>query len=30
VIGGALLYPNQTSDGELKQVEDCLALGVQG
>jgi len=30
VIGSALLYPNQTSDGELKQVEDCLALGVQG
>ena len=30
VIGSALLYPNQTSDGELRKVEDCLALGVQG
>jgi len=30
VIGSALLYPNQTSDGELKKVEDCLAVGVQG
>jgi hypothetical protein len=30
VIGSALLYPNQSSDGELKMVEDCLAIGVSG
>jgi hypothetical protein len=30
VIGSALLYPNQSSDGELKKIEDCLAVGVQG
>ena len=30
VIGSALLYPNQSSDGELTKVEDCLAVGVQG
>lgn len=30
VIGSSLLYPNQSADGELKKVEDCLALGVQG
>lgn len=30
VIGGALLYPNQASDGELKVVEACTALGVNG
>jgi hypothetical protein len=30
VIGSALLYPNQGSDGLLKQVEDCVAEGVQG
>jgi hypothetical protein len=30
VIGGALLYPNQASDGELKTIEDCLAHGVSG
>ncbi len=30
VIGSALLYPDQASDGELKKVEDCLAVGVQG
>ena len=30
VIGPALLYPNQGSPGELTQIEDCLAQGVQG
>jgi hypothetical protein len=30
VIGSALLYPNQASDSELQQVEDCLAVGVTG
>jgi hypothetical protein len=30
VIGGALLYPNQASDGELRIVETCTALGVNG
>jgi hypothetical protein len=30
VIGSALLYPNQASDQELKQIEDCLASGVVG
>jgi hypothetical protein len=30
VIGGALLYPNQASDGELQTVESCTALGVNG
>jgi hypothetical protein len=30
VIGGALLYPNQAPDGELKTVEACTALGVNG
>jgi hypothetical protein len=30
VIGSAVLYPNQSSDGELTKVEDCLAVGVQG
>jgi hypothetical protein len=30
VIGGALLYPNQASDGELQTVEACTALGVNG
>jgi hypothetical protein len=30
VIGSALLYPNQASDAELQQVEDCLAVGITG
>lgn len=30
VIGSALLYPNQAPDGELQQIEDCLAIGVTG
>jgi hypothetical protein len=30
VIGGALLYPNQARDSELKTVETCTALGVDG
>lgn len=30
VIGSALLYPNQGSDKELKQIESCLAKGVLG
>jgi hypothetical protein len=31
VIGSALLYPNKTySNSELKIIEDCTALGVQG
>ena len=30
VIGGALLYPNQASDSELKTVEGCTAQGVNG
>jgi hypothetical protein len=30
VIGSALLYPNQGSEPELKQIEDCLAQGVKG
>ena len=30
VIGSALLYPNGASDGELKQIETCLAKGVSG
>ncbi len=30
VIGSALLYPDQASDGLLKTVEDCLAAGVSG
>jgi hypothetical protein len=29
-IGNALLYPQGMSDRHLKQVEDCLAKGVQG
>jgi hypothetical protein len=29
VIGSALLYPNQASDAELTEIEDCLAQGVQ-
>ena len=28
VIGAALLYPNGGSDGELSQIEACLAHGV--
>ena len=30
VIGSALLYPHQASDGTLKKVEDCLAKNVTG
>jgi hypothetical protein len=30
VIGSALLYTHQGSDGELKLIEDCLAQGVSG
>jgi hypothetical protein len=30
VIGSALLYPNQASDGELGQIETCLTQGVSG
>ena len=30
VIGSALLFPNQASDAQLKQVEDCVAKGVAG
>jgi hypothetical protein len=30
VIGSALLYPNQASDGLLAQVEACMAQGVKG
>jgi hypothetical protein len=30
VIGAALLYPNQASDGLLQRVESCVAQGVKG
>lgn len=30
VIGTALVYPNQGSDGELGSISSCLAQGVQG
>ncbi|MGA2928460.1 MAG: hypothetical protein ABSG43_21205 [Solirubrobacteraceae bacterium] len=30
VIGSALLYPNLASDGELDEVEACVAQGVTG
>lgn len=30
VIGSALLYPNQGSDGELATIEQCIAEGVKG
>jgi hypothetical protein len=30
VIGSALLYTHQASDGELSQIESCLAKGVTG
>jgi hypothetical protein len=30
VIGSALLYPNQASDGLLQKVENCVAQGVKG
>ncbi|MBV9605334.1 MAG: hypothetical protein JO027_09510 [Solirubrobacterales bacterium] len=30
VIGPALVYPNQGSDGELGAIGACLAQGVQG
>jgi hypothetical protein len=30
VIGSALLFPNQASDGELQTIEACAALGVKG
>lgn len=29
-IGSALLYPQHDSDAQLKQIEDCLAVGVKG
>jgi hypothetical protein len=28
MIGNALVYPNQASDSELSQVEDCVAKGM--
>lgn len=30
VIGSALLYPNQGTDGELASIAACLSQGVQG
>jgi hypothetical protein len=30
VIGGALLYPGQAPDSELKKIENCLSAGVTG
>ncbi|SRR5581483_5474338 len=30
VIGSALVYPNQGSDGEMATIGACLAQGVQG
>ncbi len=30
VISSALLYPNEASGPELKQIEDCLATGISG
>jgi len=30
VIGAALLYPHQASDGELTSIEDCLSQSVTG
>ncbi len=30
VIGAALLYPNQGSNGELQSIESCLGQGVKG
>jgi hypothetical protein len=30
VIGSALVYPNQASDGEMATIGACLAQGVQG
>ena len=30
VIGNALLYPNQASEGELGVIEGCLDQGVSG
>ena len=30
VIGSALVYPHQGSDGELGTIGACLAVGVQG
>ena len=30
VIGGALLYPGDAPDGELTQIETCIAQGVKG
>jgi hypothetical protein len=30
VIGSALVYPNQASDGEMARIGACLAQGVQG
>ncbi|HWD85467.1 MAG TPA: hypothetical protein VG321_06930 [Solirubrobacteraceae bacterium] len=30
VIGAALVYPNQASDSVIQQVENCMAIGVNG
>jgi hypothetical protein len=30
VVGSALVYPNQASDGLMSAVEDCVAKGVSG
>src|SRR5581483_6357121 len=30
VIGSALVYPNQASDGEMATIGACLAQGVKG
>ncbi len=30
VIGSALVFPNQASDGDLTTIERCLAQGVKG
>jgi len=30
VIGSALVYPGQASDGQLNEIEHCVAQGVSG
>lgn len=30
VIGQALVYPNRTPDAEMKTIEGCISIGVQG
>ncbi len=30
VIGAALVYPNQAPDSVMQQVENCMAIGVNG